>query len=170
MIWLKLIKKLIKALNADASPAEIAAGVVLGSVIGLTPAFALHNIIVIILIIILKVNVASAVFASILFGIIGYLTDPLAYIIGEKVLLAGGLNGLWTALYNIPVVPLTRFNNTVVLGALIIALLLMIPLFIFSQKFVVYYREQLQEKVNKWKIVKIMKASKLYKIYIRFKS
>lgn len=170
MFWIKLIKKLFKALNADASPSEIAGGVVLGAIIGLTPVFALHNLLVFILIIILRVNISAAVFSTVLFGIIGLGVDPLAHIIGEKLLLAPGLNNLWTALYNMPVAPLTRFNNTVVLGSLIISLILLIPIFIFSKKFVVVYREKLQEKIQKFKIVKLLKASRIYKIYTRFKA
>ncbi len=170
MFWLKLIKKLFKALNADASPEEIAGGIVLGAIIGLTPLIALHNLLIFILIIILKVNISAAVFSSLLFGIIGYGVDPVAHIIGERLLLTEGLNNLWTTLYNIPVIPLTKFNNTVVLGSIIISLVIMLPLFVFSKKFVVIYREKLQQKVQKFKIVKLFKASKLYKIYTRFKT
>ncbi len=170
MILIKLIKKLLKALNANAAPSEIALGIVLGSIIGLTPSFALHNLIVIILIVILKVNVSAAVFSSMLFAVIGYGMDPIADIIGSKLLLNPGLAGLWTSLYNIPVIPLTRFNNTVVLGSLIISIVMIIPLYIFSIKFVVIYREKLRDKIEKLKIVKLLKASKIYKIYTRYKS
>jgi uncharacterized protein (TIGR03546 family) len=169
MLWLKLLKKLFKALNADASPSEIAGGVILGSVLGLTPVFALHNLLVIVLIIILKVNISAAVFSSIVFSIIGYAADPGAHVIGRALLLSSGLNGLWTLLSGMPVIPLTRFNNTVVLGSLVISLIIMVPLFIFAKKFVVLYREKIQEKIQKLKIVKIMKASKIYNLYQRIK-
>ncbi|MBN2407760.1 MAG: TIGR03546 family protein [Elusimicrobia bacterium] len=170
MIWIKLIKKLFKALNADASPAEIAAGVILGSVIGLTPAFALHNLLVVALIIVLRVNVSAAVFSSLLFSAVGAGIDPVSHIVGKKLLLAPGLNGFWTSLYNVPVAPLLAFNNTVVLGSLVLSLVLMIPLFLFTKRFVIVYRERLQEKVQKFKLVKLLKASRLYKLYERFKS
>ncbi|MDA3792542.1 MAG: TIGR03546 family protein [Elusimicrobia bacterium] len=169
MIWFKLIKKLIKALNADAEPGELAGGVILGLMLGLTPAFALHNLIVIGLIIILNVNISAAIFSSILFGIIGLFIDPLSGIIGEKLLLSGALQNFWTAAYNIPVIPLTGFNNTVVLGSFMISLILMVPLFILSKKFIVLYREKFASRVEKFKIVKLLKASKLYKIYARVK-
>jgi uncharacterized protein (TIGR03546 family) len=169
MILIKLISKLLKALNAGASPSEIAGGVVLGSIIGITPTFSLHNLLILILIIVIKVNVSAAIFSSILFGILGYAIDPLSNIIGEKLLLADNLNGMWTTMYNMPVIPLTRFNNTVVLGSVVISIILVIPLFIFTKKFVIVYRTRVQEKVEKLKVVKILKASKIYKIYARFK-
>jgi len=169
MIWIKIIKKLLKALNADASPAEIAGGLVLGAFLGLTPALALHNIIVISLIVVLRVNVSAAVFSSILFGIIGFATDPAAHLLGKKLLFTEGLSSLWTALYNMPVVPLTRFNNTVVLGSFIISVIAAIPLYVGGKKFVVIYREKLQERVQKLKIVKLFKASKIYKVYTKFR-
>ncbi|MFH1415466.1 MAG: TIGR03546 family protein [Elusimicrobiota bacterium] len=170
MIWIKLIKKLFKALNANASPSEIALGVVLGSVIGLTPVFALHNIFVILLIIILKVNVSAAVFSSLLFSIAGLALDPAAHAIGSRLLLSEGLNAFWTTAYNIPVIPLTRFNNTIVLGSLVISVAAAVPLYLFSVRFVLIYRNSLHQKVEKLKIIKILKASKLYSIYTRFKS
>jgi len=169
MFWLKLIKKLLKALNAESSPSEIAGGVVLGSILGLTPFFALHNLIVVILLIILKVNISAAIFASIIFGVIGYAVDPLAHLIGQKVLLAGGLRDIWTVMYNVPVIGVSKFNNTVVMGSLIISFIIMLPLFLFSKKFVVVYRERIQEKLQKLKIVKILKATKIYNLFRRVK-
>ncbi|MFC2061095.1 TIGR03546 family protein [Elusimicrobiota bacterium] len=167
MIWIKLIKKLLKALNADATPSEIAGGVVLGMVIGLTPAFSLINIVIVIFLIILKVNISSAVFSSIIFGIAGYALDPLAHILGRKILLAEKLSDLWTTLYNTPVIPLTAFNNTIVMGSIVISIILMIPVFIFAKKFVVLYREKLKERLEKMKFVKMLKASKLYNLYLK---
>ncbi|MGM0442526.1 MAG: TIGR03546 family protein [Elusimicrobiota bacterium] len=169
MLWIKLLKKLFKALNADASPGEIAGGVILGMVIGLTPLFTLTNFFIIALIIVLKVNVSGAIFSALIFGIVGYFIDPAAHILGEAVLTAGSLEGLWTVLYNTPVIPLTLFNNTVVMGTLLISLILMIPLYFIVKKLVKSYRKDIQEKVQKLKIVKILKASKLYKIYRRVK-
>ena len=78
MIWLKLIRKFIKILNADASPSQIAGGIALGSIIGITPFCSLHNLIVFILIILIKVNITSALFSIDLFGMIGWMIDPLS--------------------------------------------------------------------------------------------
>ncbi len=169
MFWIKLIKKLFKALNSEASPGSIGGGVILGMVVGLTPLFTLTNILIISLIIVIKVNVSAAIFSSLMFGIIGYFIDPVAHNLGETALTANSLENLWSALYNIPVIPFTLFNNTVVMGTLIISFILMVPVFWGVKKLVVEYRKDFQKKVVKLKIVKLIKASKIYKIYRRVK-
>lgn len=167
-MWIKIVNKLIKALNGDSSPKEIAGGVMLGAFLGLTPFFALHNLLIIFLIFIIKVNVSAAIFSSLIFGVAGFLFDGASHFIGESLLLSPGLEGLWTSMYNAPILPLTRFNNTVILGSLVLSLLLAVPVYILSGRLVVYYRTNLQARVNKLKIVKFLKASKFYKLYRRF--
>lgn len=154
-------------MNNDSNPSEIAGGAVLGVILGLTPFFALHNLLVIFLLFILKVNGAAAVVTTAIFGLIGYLIDPLSHMIGESILTAGFLEKFWTYLYNIPLIPFARLNNTVILGSLLISIILAPFLFILTRKFVVYYRASLREKVDKLRIMKILKASKIFKLYMR---
>lgn len=169
MIILKLIKKFVKLLNSDASPNQMASGFALGSIIGLTPFFSLHNVVVWMLIFLLKVNVASAFLSIAVFSLVGLVLDPIADIIGYRILAqTEALHGVWTALYNMPIVPFTRFNNTIVMGSVVIALLLFIPV-VFSMKyFVIFYRKNLQERLGKLKIFHMLKASKLYQLYVKF--
>jgi len=51
------------------------------------------------------------------------------------------------------------------LGSFIIAALLFIPTVIIVKKFVLYYRANLRQKVEKWKIMKLFNLSKFYSIY-----
>lgn len=170
MFWFKLIKKFIKILNADASPSQIAGGIALGSIIGFTPFFSLHNILVFVLIVLVEVNITSALFSVMVFGMIGWLIDPLSNQLGYFLLVrSGGLTSFWTYLYNVPVLPLTRFNNTLVLGSFIVSLVLFVPLLIFTKKGVIFYRSQLKERLEKMRIFQIMKASKVYNWYQKIK-
>ncbi len=169
MFWFKLLKKLMKILSGDVAPSQIAGGVILGAVIGLTPTFSLHNLLVLFLIIIIKVNISSVIFSALLFGIAGYGVDGLSHRLGRALLLSPSLEALWTYIYNTPLLALARFHNTVVLGSLLISLLIMVPLYLFSKKFVVYYRLHLHKKVEKLKIYKIIKSTKIYKFYARVK-
>ena len=169
MIWLRLLKKLLKALNADAAPSEVAGGVVLGAVIGITPTFSLHNLIILVLLIIVKVNISAAIFSAIVFGIAGYAVDGVSHSIGRYLLFSPPLERLWVFLYNTPLLALARLHNTVVLGSLLVSFIIMLPLFALSKKFVLYYRSNLKQKVDKMKIVKILKASKIYHIYKKVK-
>ena len=43
MLLLKLIQSLIKALHSEGTPGQLAAGLALGSILGLTPLWNLHN-------------------------------------------------------------------------------------------------------------------------------
>ncbi len=170
MIFLKIFQKLLKLLHSEISPAQLAGGFALGSIIGLTPFASLQNIAVFVIILILKVNIGAAFFGITVFGLLGFFTDPLADLIGYYLLAdSPGLTSFWARLYNMPIVPFTRFNNTVVLGSFVIAVMLLIPVYFAAKKFVIYYRANLKEKVEKIKIVKLLKVSKLFSFYDQYK-
>ncbi len=166
MIALKFILKFIKILNKDASPQQIAGGMALGSIAGITPFMSLHNLIVLILILMIRVNISSAILSVCVFTAIAYLLDPLFNKIGYFLLVdVSFLAPLWTALYNTPIVPWTKFNNTLTLGSVVFALLFFWPLYFLLVWAVVKYREKLMAKILKWKIVTALKGSKLYGLY-----
>jgi len=123
------------------------------------------------MIVLLNVNMGAAFFSVLIFTIIGLLTDPLADKIGF-ILLAKtpALTGLWTSLYNTPLIPFTKFNNTIVLGSLMLNIIFIFPLFIFTRKFVVYYRKNLAQKVEKWKIMKLFKLSGVFNVYSNYQA
>ncbi|HYX34943.1 MAG TPA: hypothetical protein VE954_17750 [Oligoflexus sp.] len=60
-------------------------------------------------------------------GMVG--VDAGIHALGLKVLREPSLSGLWTQMYNAPVIPWTRFNNSMVMGATVLALGL-IPLWV----------------------------------------
>ena len=60
MLWFKFIQKLIKVLNQDATPGQIAGGLALGAVVGLIPKLNLLALAVVLLILFLRVNIAIA--------------------------------------------------------------------------------------------------------------
>jgi uncharacterized protein (TIGR03546 family) len=166
MIWFKLLKKLLVILQSEISPVQIAWGAALGLVLGMAPFSALHTYLIFILILLLNVNIGSAMLAAAVFAIVGLITDPIADSVGYYFLVnVPALQPLWEKLYNMPLVPFTRFYNTVVLGNFIISLVLLVPIFFFALWFVKYYRANLREKVSKWKIVKLLGASSVYSIY-----
>ena len=66
MFLLKLLGKLIKALTSNESPGQIAGGFILGMIIGLTPFWSLHNLVVVLLIILIRVNISMSIFAALL--------------------------------------------------------------------------------------------------------
>lgn len=164
----KLLQSLVGALHSEGTPGQLAAGVALGSILGLTPLVNIHNAIVFAALVLLNVSFAGGMLGWALCVPIGFILDPLFDRIGHALLLAPSLRGLWTSLYNTPVVPLTNFNNTVVLGSLAFALLLFIPLFLAIRRAVRRYRETIGERVRQSKFYRAVMASKVYNVYKMF--
>src|SRR6266568_4894982 len=170
VLLLKLIQSLFKALHSEGTPGQLAAGLGLGSILGLTPLWNLHNAVVLALIIVLNVSFAGAMLGWALFVPVGFLLDPAFDWIGRTLLLdTPALRPLWTALYNAPVVPLTSFNNTIVLGSLVVAAALWVPLFFASRWGVVRYRATVAERVKRSALYRSVVASKLYNLYRLFR-
>lgn len=165
MLMLKLFVSFLKALNEKASPRAMAGGFALGAIIGLTPKGNLHNAVVVLLIFLLPVNKSASLVAAALFSLVAYVFDPLFNRVGEFFLTLSPFRGFWTALYNTPVVPWTRFNNTLVLGSVLAALVLFLPLFYLSAWSVEKYRERVLAAASKWKIFHLLKVSKFYMLY-----
>jgi uncharacterized protein (TIGR03546 family) len=166
MLVLKLVQALIKTLHSEGTPGQVAAGIALGSILGLTPLLSPHNLLTFALIVILNVSVPAAMLGAVLFVPVGFLLDPAFDWIGTRLLLeTPALTPLWTALYNVPVVPLTNFNNTVVLGSLVVSGALWLPLFFASRWCVERYRATVAERVRASKVYRAVTASKLYNVY-----
>ena len=164
----KLIQSLVGALHSEGTPGQLAAGIALGSILGLTPLVNIHNAIVFAAIVLLNVSFAGGMLGWALFVPIGFLLDPLFDWIGHQLLLAEPLRGLWTSLYNTPIVPLTNFNNTIVLGSLVFSLLLLVPLFFATRWAVARYRATIGERVRQSKLYRAIMASKVYNVYRMF--
>ena len=165
----KLLQSLVKALHSEGTPGQLAAGIALGSILGLTPLVSLHNAIVFALIVMLNVSFAGGMLGWALFVPVGFLLDPLFDWIGHTLLFTPSLTPFFTSLYNTPVVPLTNFNNTVTLGSLVASLVMFLPLFYATRWAVTRYRATIGERVRQSKWYRALTASKLYNVYRLFR-
>jgi len=165
----KLIQSLLGALHSEGTPGQLALGITLGSIMGLTPLVNLHNAVVFALIVLLNVSFAGGLLGWAVFVPVGFLLDPLFDWIGHQLLFAESLRATWTSLYNTPIIPLTNFNNTVVLGSLVFALLFLVPLFFVTRWAVTRYRATIGERVRQSRWYRALTASKLYNVYRLFK-
>src|SRR5229473_700468 len=152
---LKLIQSLFGALHSEGTPGQLAAGIALGSILGLTPLVNLHNAVVFAALVLLNVSFAGGMLGWAVFVPIGFLLDPLFDWIGHALLFTPSFTPLLTSLYNVPIVPLTNFNNTVVLGSLVFG--------------VVRYRATIAERVAQSKWYRALTTSKLYNVYRMFR-
>ncbi len=171
MFVIQFISKFIKILRSAASPSQIAGGFILGMTLGLLPSLINPlSILIVLLIIILNVNLATAIFSYAIFSAIAYLADTLFHSVGYVVLVDfTAIRGLWTTLYNSPFVPYTGFNNTLMMGSLLISIILLYPMFLLIKKSIIAYREKYEPKVQNWKWIKLIKSSQLYNFYERLK-
>jgi len=166
---LKLIQSLLGALHSEGTPGQLAAGIALGSILGLTPLVNLHNAVVFAALVLLNVSFAGGMLGWAVFVPIGFLLDPLFDWIGHTLLFTPAFTPFFTSLYNMPIVPLTNFNNTVVLGSLVFAVLFATPLFFAARYGVVRYRATIAERVAQSRWYRAVRTSKLYNVYRMFR-
>src|ERR671916_540179 len=166
---LKLIQSIIKTLHSEGTPGQVAAGIAIGSVLGLTPILNLHNLVIFSLVVLLNVSFGGAMLGWALFVPVGFLLDPLFHAIGLELLQAQSLRSLWTTLTNTPVMPYTNFNNTVVLGSFVGWVVLAVPIFFAARFGVARYRATIGARVKQSRFYKAVTASQVYNWYRMFR-
>jgi len=166
---LKLLQSIIKTLHSEGTPGQVAAGIALGSALGLTPLMNLHNLGIFALIVVLNVSFGGGMLGWALFVPLGFLLDPLFHRIGLLLLQQASLRPLWTDLYNTPLVPYTNFNNSVVLGSVVAWLVLLVPIFFAARYGVARYRATIGERVRQSKFYRAVTASQVYNWYRMFR-
>jgi uncharacterized protein (TIGR03546 family) len=146
------------------NPKQIALGVSLGMLLGLAPTNLLYLLMIVFCVSIFKINVSGAFLGALIFGLLSFAFDPISNQIGIMLLITNkGLLPFWTMLYNLPIVPWLNFNNTLMLGSIVLGLILFIPVYFGSINLLAYFRTHLKEKLANSKLVKSLKASSLFK-------
>jgi uncharacterized protein (TIGR03546 family) len=166
---LKLIQSIIKTLHSAGTPGQVAAGMALGSALGLTPLVNVHNLLIFSLLVLLNVSFGGGMLGWMLFVPIGFLLDPLFHRIGLALLQDASLRPLWTSFTNTPILPYTNFNNTVVLGSFVAWVVLAVPIFFAARYGVARYRATVGERVRQSRFYKAVTASQAYNIYRLFR-
>ena len=162
---IKLLAKLLRVLNSETDPGQISLGFSFAMIAGLTPLLSIHNLVILLLVCILRVNLAAFLLGLGVFTGIAYLMDPLFHLLGLAVLTAPSLEGLWTTLYQSVWWRLEYFNNSIVMGSLVFSVGLFIPVVLLSNFFIHRYRKHVLAWVQKTKVMQMFKASKLYQTY-----
>ena len=132
----------------DYSVDQMAAGFALGAALGLTPLLSLHNLLFLAAPIVLRLSITTFLFGWLAAIPVGFLLDPVFHGLGSALLSSEFLTPLWTQASNAPLVPLTRFNNTVTLGSLVFWAAASIPLFFLSRRGVATYRGSLERLLS----------------------
>jgi len=162
---LKALARILKVLNSETEPSQISLALCLALITGFTPVWSLHNLIVVLLALIIRVNLSTFIVGTIVLSGIAYILDPIFSWIGVMVLTAGTLESLWTALYNIPLFRVAKFNNSIVMGSLLVSLALFLPTFILANLAISRYREHVLQWVRKSRVVEALTATRFYSLY-----
>lgn len=166
---LKLIQSIIKTLHSAGTPGQVAAGMALGSALGLTPLMNVHNLVIFSLLVLLNVSFGGGMLGWMLFVPIGFLLDPVFDAIGLSLLQNPSLRPWWTSWTNTPLLPYTNFNNTVVLGSFVGWVVLAVPIFFAARYGVTRYRATIGERVRQSRFYKAVTASQVYNVYRMFR-
>ena len=167
---IKLIQSLVKALNSEGTPGQVAAGIAVGSCLGLTPLLSLHNLVIVGAILFFRVSVPGATLGWLIFTPAGFLLDPVFDRVGTALLVDNAsLAGVWSAAYNAPVVALANPTNTIVVGSLLGWAVLALPIFFAARWGVGWYRRTIYERYKDAKFFRALRASKLYNMYQLFR-
>lgn len=165
---LKQLFAFLKLLNSETGHNQIAAGIAAGFILGMTPTLSLQSLLVFICILIFRIQAGAAFLAAFFFAFIAWILDPVFHSIGENVLSMPALAGLFTQLYNMPIVPLTRFNNTIVMGSGVTAIVLSPIIFWLSRVLILKYRITVVDRFKQTKFWKAVKATSFYKWYLTY--
>lgn len=159
------IAKLLKALNSDASPWQLAWGFTLGMIMGLTPMLGLHSVILLFVVLFFRINLSAFLVAWALFSLLALALGSFMAGVGETILSSASLVPMWTQLYSTTVGQLSQFYHTLTLGSLIVAFIISPILLVASKFLVVQYRGKVMVWVNKIKLVQFIKGSNFYRLY-----
>ena len=162
---IEAIANLLKVLNSETEPGQISLALCLSMIAGFTPVLSPHNLIVLLLALVLRVNLSAFGLGWAFFSALAYLLDPVFHAIGSKLLTAPPLKTFWTGLYNTTWFRLDLLNNTIVMGSLVFSLILFIPALIVFNLLIRRYRAHILAWVKKTRLVQAIEASKFYTIY-----
>jgi uncharacterized protein (TIGR03546 family) len=171
MYWIvKLVQGLVKALNSEGTPGQVAAGIALGACLGLSPLISLHNLLIVGVILFFRVSVPGATLGWLVFTPLGFALDPLFDRLGLALLAEdSALHGLWVFLYNAPFVALGNPTNTIVVGSLVVWAVAAVPIWFATRWTIARYRETIYARYKDSRVFKALKASKVYNIYTLFR-
>ncbi len=137
------IVKLLKALNTNSHPGEIAHAVAIGMLLGFMPKDNALWYLLFVLFLFVRVHKGAFLLTVLAASLLARLFDPLFDAIGYAVLTFSPLEPVYAALLDIPFVAFTKFNNTVVAGAVVSSLILYIPVYILMRILIKSWRTHL---------------------------
>ena len=170
MLILKFLQTLIRALNSDGTPFQVGVGMALGMCLGLTPLMSLHNVLILTVAMLTTVSFPGVMLGWAAAVPIGFALDPLFDRLGMALLTNDAFAPFFTWVANTPVVSLSRLNNTIVLGSLVAWLVAFLPAAVLLRILVARYRVHVFARLERLKLFRAIKTSRLYGVYELFRT
>ncbi len=167
---MKQLINLIRLLHSDTGQAQIASGLAFGVFLGFAPFVSLQTVLVLMVVFIFRVQLGAAFLSAFFFKFVAFLLDPVADPIGRVLLENQSLRPLWTSMHNVPLLPMTRFNNSIVLGSFALSILLCPILYFVFKSLVIKYQTTVVQKFEASKAWKVFKATKLFDWYSKYRN
>ncbi|MCC2678618.1 MAG: hypothetical protein K0R29_1194 [Pseudobdellovibrio sp.] len=167
-ILMRQIIALIRLLHSETGQNQIASGLAFGVFLGFAPFLSLQTLFVLIVVFFFRVQLGAAFLSAFFFKFVAFLLDPVADPIGRALLEQESLRPIWTKMYNVPLLPMTRFNNSIVMGSFMISLILCPILFFAFRSMILKYRVAVVSHVENTKVWKALKATKFYDWYQKY--
>ncbi len=162
---LTLLAKLFNALNSDSSHRQISLAIVLGLAFGLSPLFSLQSFVLLFFVLFIRVHLGSFILSAGVFSGISYIFSFAIVAVGESLLTAASLHASFNTLYQSSLFQLAHWNHTYVLGSVVISTLIAVPFYFILNVLIVKYRVHIKTFIDRFKIVKALKASSFYRLY-----
>lgn len=158
---LTLFARILKILNSEASPWQIGWAVALGILAGLLP-FGLLTVVILLLVCLLTINLTTFLvtwgFSSVLVILLGPSLEALTWEYARQDALLQLLAGTETLQF-------LHLHHTLTLGGFVLGMLLLLPVAWLTSVLVKQYRSRLMQNIQKWKLVQMLKATKLVQLY-----
>ncbi len=167
-LLLKQLFAFFKMLNSDTGTNQLSAGLALGLVIGFSPFLSIQTLFFFLLVFIFRIQMGAAFLSAFFFKFAAFLLDPASDYLGRKVLETEALRPIFVDMYNMPLVPLTRFNNSIVMGSAVVGFLLAIPAFFIFKKLIIKYRLTVVARFKTTKAWKAWSGTTLFKWYTTY--
>lgn len=154
MPFLHTLRRVLKILNSELTPNQVAVGFCLGILAGLVP-WGWNTLFLLTLAFILNISFSTTLLAFALFKVLAWPLLPLSYAMGKFVLDEWVfLEPLWQLVFHGPLLAWMGLDHYAVFGGYLLALLIAAPSFLIVRSFVMKYRESffaVIERSRPWK-------------------
>lgn len=162
-----IIRNFVKGVLKEKDPKSVGLAFAFGFILGLIPKNNLTAQIIFIFAFIFKTNIPFFFLSTIIFSYFSFLTDKITDPVGYFILTNKIFENFFVWMYNLPIVPWTDFNNTVVMGGIVVGIVLFYPVYLFSKNIAERYFIDLAKRLAENRIIKFLKISWIFEWYFK---